>query len=145
MVVLLVCLASIGIAAADGDLGRALSVPVLVAVLAATVLLPVRRRLQRPADRVFFGDRDAPYAAVARLGRLVEGAATAEPVLGSVVTAVASSLRLPYTAVELRVGEEWAPAAACGQPSAEVVSFPLMFEGERWAGRWPASARTARS
>ena len=81
--------------------------PVLVTVLAATVLLPVRERLQRRVDRVFFGDRGAPYTAMARLGRQVEDAAAAEPVLGSAAAAVAASLRLPYVAVELRVGEDW--------------------------------------
>jgi signal transduction histidine kinase len=118
------------IAAAGVPFERGLSVPVVITVLAAAVLLPVRERLQRRVDRVFFGYRDAPYAAMARLGRQLEYAATAEPVLGSVATVVASSLRLPYAAVELRVGDEWLPAAACGQPPAEVVRFPLMFQRE---------------
>jgi signal transduction histidine kinase len=50
---------------------------------------------------------------------------------------VAGSLRLPYVAVELRVGEEWVPAAACGRPLAEmdaVTCFPLTFQREM-AGR----------
>jgi len=135
-----VYLAVVAVAGVPFELRRGLSVPVLVTVLAAAVLLPVRGRLQRRVDRVFFGDRGAPYAAMARLGRQVEDAATAEPVLGSVATVVASSLRLPYAAVELRVGEEWVPAAACGQPPPEVVSFPLTFQRET-VGRLVAGQR----
>jgi hypothetical protein len=46
-------------------------VPVLATVIAAAVVLPVRSRLQRRADQLFFGDRGAPYAAMARLVRQV--------------------------------------------------------------------------
>ncbi len=86
----------LGVAAvADGWLGlsRGLSVPILATATAAAVLLPVRGQLQRWVVRLFSGDRGAPYAAVARLGRRVEEATTAEPVLNSVVTVVAGSLR----------------------------------------------------
>jgi two-component system NarL family sensor kinase len=125
-----VYLVAVTLAGIPFDPGRGLSVPVLVTVLAAAVLLPVLGRLQRRVDRVFFGDRGAPYTAMARLGHQVEDAASAEPVLGSVASVVASSLRLPYAAVELRVGDEWIPAAACGLPLTEVVRFPLTFQRE---------------
>jgi signal transduction histidine kinase len=125
-----VYLAVIAVAGVPFGTGPGLSVPVLATVLAAAVLLPVRGVLQRRVDRVFFGDRGTPYAAMARLGRQVEQVATAEPVLSSVATVVASSLRLPYAAVELRVGDDWVPAAAWGEGTAEIVTFPLMFQRE---------------
>ena len=105
------------VAAAGGLSGDrpGLSAPVLAAVIVAGLLLPVRGRFQRRVDRLFFGDRGAPYAAMARLGRRVEEATTAEPLLSTVVTVVAGSLRLPYAAVELRVGDGWVPAAAWGR------------------------------
>jgi two-component system, NarL family, sensor kinase len=120
-------------AAAAGGLsgeGAGLSVPVLATVIAAAVLLPVRGRLQRRVDQLFFGDRGSPYAAMARMGRQVEEATTAEPVLSSVVAVVAGSLRLPYASVELRVADGWVPSAACGQPPPQVVTFPLTFQRE---------------
>ena len=138
-----VYLAAVAVAGVPFDPDRGMSVPVLVTVLAATVLLPVKERLQHRVDRVFFGDRGAPYAAMARLGRQVEDAAATEPVLGSVAAVVAASLRLPYVAVELRVGEDWVPAAACGRPPAEpaeVECFPLMFQREA-VGRLIAGRR----
>ncbi len=130
------------VAAAGGlsGVGRGLSVPVLATVIAAAVLLPVRGRLQRRVDRLFFGDRGAPYAAMTRLGRQVEEA-TAEPVLISVVTVVAGSLRLPYAAVELRIGDGWVPSAAWGQAPPQVVAFPLTFQRET-VGRLLVGQRT---
>jgi signal transduction histidine kinase len=132
------------VAAAGGlsGAGRGLSVPVLATVLAAAVLLPVRGRLQRRVDRLFFGDRGAPYAAMARLGRQVEEATTAEPVLSSVVTVVADSLRLPYAAVELRIGDGWVPGAAWGQVPSQVITFALTFQREM-VGRLLVGQRTA--
>jgi signal transduction histidine kinase len=140
-----VYLAAVAVAGVPFDPNGGLSVPVLATVLAATALLPVRGRLQRRVDRVFSGDRGAPYAAMARLGRQVEDAAATEPVLGSVAAVVAGSLRLPYVAVELRVGEEWVPAAACGRPPAgpdEAACFPLTFQREM-VGRLIAGPREA--
>ena len=115
---LALAIAATVIAVADGDVFIISLVPgpLAATVIAAAVLLPVRGRLQRRVDQLFFGDRGAPYAAMARLGRQVEEATTAEPVLSSVVTVVAGSLRLPYVAVELRVGDVWVPGAAWGQP-----------------------------
>ena len=132
------------VAAAGGlfGVGPGLSVQVLATVIAAAVLLPVRGGLQRRVDRLFFGDRGAPYAAMARLGRRLEGATTAEPVLSSVVTVVAASLRLPYAAVQLRIGDGWAPTAVWGQAPAEVVAFPLTFQRET-VGRLVVGQRAA--
>src|SRR5262249_28459902 len=105
-------------------------VQVLATVLAGLALWPLRGRVQRGVQRLFFGDRDAPYAAMARLGRQVEEATGAESVLGSVAKTVADSLRLPYAAVELRQGNSWAPAAASGVKPAAIKAFPLVSEGE---------------
>ncbi len=74
------------------------------AVPYAVALWPLRGRVQRGVQRLFFGDRDAPYAAMARLGRQVEEAAGAESVLGSVAKTVADSLRLPYAEAGGRPG-----------------------------------------
>jgi two-component system NarL family sensor kinase len=133
------------VALAGGSFGTisGLDIRVLATVVAAGVLLPVRGRLQRRVDRLFFGDRGSPYTAMARLGRRVEDATTAEPVLSSVVTVVASSLRLPYAAVHLRVRDDWVPSAAWGQPTTELVSFPLTFQRET-VGRLLVGQRTPR-
>ena len=113
------------VAAAGGlsGVGRGFSVPVLATVIAAAVLLPVRGRLQRRVDRLFFGDRGAPYAAMARLGRQVEEATTAEPVLSSVVAVVAAvcGCRTP----------RWSSGSGTGGSPAR--------PGDRPRTRWPPS------
>jgi signal transduction histidine kinase len=137
-----VYLAALAAAGGLSGAGRVLSAPVLATVIAAAVLLPVRGRLQRLVDQLFFGDRGAPYAAMARLVRQVEETTTAEPVLGSVVAVVAGSLRLPYAAVELRVGDGWVPSAAWGGATDEVATFPLIFQRET-VGRLLVGQRAA--
>jgi signal transduction histidine kinase len=109
---------------------RSLAVQVLATVLAAAALWPLRDRVQRGVDRLFYGDRGAPYEALTRLGRRVEEAADAGSALDSVVKTVADSLRLPYAAVELRLGTGWTPAAAYGRPPPEVIAFPLISQRE---------------
>ena len=70
------------------------------------------------------------YEALARLGRRVEMAADTETALNSVVKTIADSLRLPYAALELRLGDGSSPAAAYGEAPAQVVAFPLTSQRE---------------
>ncbi len=109
---------------------RNLIVQVIATAVAAAVLFPLRDRVQRQVNRLFYGDRGAPYDALARLGRRVEEAAGTESALDSVVKTIADSLRLPYAALELRVGDGWRPAAAYGDAPAEVVAFALTSQRE---------------
>jgi two-component system NarL family sensor kinase len=107
-----------------------LGTEVVATVLAVAVLFPLQGSVQRRIDRLFYGDRGAPYEALARLGRRVEEAADTESALNTMVKTIADSLRLPYAALELRLGDEWRPTAAYGQEPAEVVAFPLIFQRE---------------
>jgi two-component system, NarL family, sensor kinase len=110
--------------------GSGLPVQVVATVLAASALWPLHDRVQRRVDRLFYGDRGVPYEALARLGRRVEEAADPETALNSVVKTIADSLRLPYAALELRLGDGWSPAATYGEAPAQVVAFPLNFQRE---------------
>ena len=113
-----------------GVQGRGLVVQVVATVLAASALWPLHDRVQRRVDRLFYGDRGAPYDALARLGRRVEEAADTETALSSVVKTIADSLRLPYAALELRLSDGWSPAAAYGEVPSQVVEFPLSSQRE---------------
>jgi two-component system, NarL family, sensor kinase len=110
--------------------GSGLPVQVIATVLAASALWPLHDRVQRRVDRLFYGDRGVPYEALARLGRRVEEAADTETALQSVVRTIADSLRLPYAALELRLGDGWSPAAAYGEAPVQVVAFALTFQRE---------------
>ena len=109
---------------------RGLAVQVLATVVAAAALWPLRGRVQRRVDRLFYGDRRVPYDALAKLGRRVEEAADTESALDSIVKTISDSLRLPYVAIELRLGDVWRPTAACGEPQSDVVIFPLITQRE---------------
>jgi signal transduction histidine kinase len=113
-----------------GVQGRGLPVQIIATVLAAAALWPLHDRVQRRVDRLFYGDRGVPYEALARLGRRVEEAADPETALNSVVKTIADSLRLPYAALELRLGDGWSPAATYGDAPSQVVAFPLTFQRE---------------
>src|SRR5947209_6732820 len=113
-----------------GVQGRGIAVQIVATVLAASALWPLHDRVQRRVDRLFYGDRGVPYEALARLGRGVEEAADPETALNSVVKTIADSLRLPYAALELRLGDGWSPAATYGEAPTQVVAFPLTFQRE---------------
>ncbi len=113
-----------------GRSGRSMAVQVLATAVGAAALFPLRDRVQRQVDRLFYGDRGVPYEALARLGRRVEESADTESALNSVVKTIADSLRLPYVALELRLADGWRQAAAYGQAPAEVTAFPLISQRE---------------
>ena len=105
----------------------------LVAVLAA----PLRARLQRSVDRLVYGTRGDPYAALADLGRRITG--SPDDLLHEVVRAVAEALRAPYAAVVL--AGDGAPSTSAGRPSGPEVVVPLTLRG-RQAGSLIVAQRT---
>ncbi len=98
--------------------------------LVAVVVQPMRERLQRAVNRLMYGERDDPYAVLARLGQRLEAALAPNAVLVTLVETVAQSLKLPYAAIALGPGDEAAIAAAYGQPATEPERFPLIFQAE---------------
>ncbi|CAN5862373.1 hypothetical protein BH20ACT6_BH20ACT6_11430 [soil metagenome] len=73
----------------------------LGAGLVAVAFAPLRDRVQRGVNRLMYGERDDPYAALTGLGRRLEGALAPEEVLPTIVATVARTLRLPYAAIWL--------------------------------------------
>jgi two-component system, NarL family, sensor kinase len=115
----------------DG-LGRVLAVAVV-----AVGFAPVREVLQRRVGRRILGDRNEPYAALARLSREVgsEGgpAAAPEDVLNGLVLAVAESMRSPYVSLALRAGGVLeAPGEHGKRPAddAQLVTVDLSHAGQ---------------
>ena len=94
----------------------------VVAVAAA----PLRARLQRAVDRLVYGDRGDPYAALTDLGRRLSD--TPGDLLGEVVEAVAHALRCTYAAVVLAGDTE--PTAAVGVPTPDDLSVALAVRGQ---------------
>jgi two-component system NarL family sensor kinase len=94
----------------------------LVAVLIALVFDPVRGRLQRVLDHLFYGQRRDPVRALSHLSERLDADTTT---LDNLLTAVREALQLPYAAFRLRGREVAASGSAAG--TLEVV--PLAASG----------------
>jgi signal transduction histidine kinase len=107
--------------------GRLVS-DLLAGALVAFAALPLRDRLQRSVNRLLYGDRDDPYAAISRLTARLDAVAETGDVLPAVVRTVSESLRLPYVAVEL--GGE-ITATSGHRAGGELQELPLTHQSER--------------
>jgi len=98
----------------------------------AVLFAPLKDRLQRAVNRLMYGERDDPYAVLARLGERLEAALEPDYALLAVVETTAQALRLPYAAVALRGGAEgFTVVAAHGSPpEGEPVRLPLVYGHE---------------
>ena len=75
------------------------------------LLQPLRERLQRSVNRLMYGERDDPYAVLRRLSAQLEVVAASQSVLPTIVETVAEALKLPYVAISLKQGNQFAIAA----------------------------------
>lgn len=75
------------------------------AVVAALCLIPARDRVQRLVNRLMYGDRDEPFAVVARIASHLETSADPEQLLERLLGSIVSSLRLPGARLSLDDGE----------------------------------------
>jgi signal transduction histidine kinase len=106
-----------------------LPVALVMTGVVAVVFQPLRERLQRAVDQLMYGQRNDPYAVLSRLGQRLE-AVVPEAVLESVVETIAQTLKLPYVAIELRHGDDYALAATTGRPVDQPLRLPLSYQGE---------------
>jgi signal transduction histidine kinase len=126
-VIYAVVVAGVGAAVGGGDRSNVFAAVAATAV-AAVVFQPVRRRAQRFADRLIYGDRASPYQLLATFtGRLDE--ASLPEVLPRMATLVAVGTGADRVRIWLRSGTELRSAAAW--PSDEVQPSPVRLdEGE---------------
>ncbi len=98
--------------------------------LVAVLFQPLRARLQSTVNCLFYGERDDPYAVLARLSSRLEATLIPEVVLPTVVQTVAQALGLPYAAIALKHGETFALVASYGHSPYELFTLPLVYYGE---------------
>lgn len=103
--------------------------PALVAAVTALLLAGARHRVQQAVDRLLYGRRSDPLAALASFGDRLAQALDADAVLPAIVDTVRTTLRLPYAAV--RLADEETAAYASGPAPSDTVEFPLAYAGER--------------
>ena len=122
--------------------GGNLAVSLLATGLIAVLFRPLQDRLQSAVNRLTYGERDDPYAALSRLGQRLEATLAPEAVLPTIVETVAQSLKLPYAEISLREGDGFRTAAVYGIPSGEPVALPLVYQKEE-IGRLVLAPRAA--
>jgi signal transduction histidine kinase len=106
-------------------------VSVAATALVAVLFAPLRSWLQQRTDRLLYGDRHDPHAALSRLGRRLEATMQPEAVLPSLVETVAESLRLPYVAVRVDTGQDTAESTVDhGHLVGEPLCLPLVHQGQ---------------
>ena len=131
---LIVCMTSIYVAAialltrlfGQGNEAAVVAATALVAVLFA----PIHQRLRTSISRVLYGQRDDPYAIVARLGERLEETPVSGDVLSGLVATVGDALRLPYVAIELVSADGAETAARRGELVGSPLVLPLTQQGE---------------
>jgi signal transduction histidine kinase len=104
--------------------------PVVATGLIAVGVLPVRTWADAFVRRRFFGNRDAPYEAIAALGARLEDAPVGDEALGLVAQTLREELRVPFVAVELFGADSVVEAAVAGTPGPPVERFPIVHHGE---------------
>jgi signal transduction histidine kinase len=136
----LIALAYVGAAAALG-IAASSRLPVALAVLltmaAAMLFQPVRRRLERLADRWLFGERMTGYQLLSRFGDALEGTVDLEELLPRLAETVRRGLGLTWARVSLWFpgGPSSAAATASGidpgSAATPEMTMPLSHRGDR--------------
>ncbi|CAN5258804.1 hypothetical protein BH20ACT8_BH20ACT8_07300 [soil metagenome] len=101
--------------------------PLVATGVIAVAFAPVRERVQRGVDRLLYGHRSDPYAALARLSRSLESSLPVDAVLPVVAETVATMLKLPYVCF---VVDEGRSVVAHGQLRGEPLRLPMSYRGE---------------
>jgi signal transduction histidine kinase len=99
-------------------------VELLAAGLAALAFAPLRARLQTLVNRVMYGERDDPYAALSRLAARLDATLSPDAVLPAIAGSVTSALRSPYAAIEVTAGDG-PPRVAAARGTLPAGAVPL--------------------
>ncbi|MDQ3240833.1 MAG: histidine kinase [Actinomycetota bacterium] len=99
--------------------------------IVAIGIQPLRQRVQKRVDRMIYGDRNDPYAALARLGDRLQATLVSEAVTESIVETVADALRVSYAAIEFERDGEFELVAAHGSRGNGIgEDIPLVYQGK---------------
>jgi signal transduction histidine kinase len=107
-----------------------LLISLMASGVVAVLFQPLRDRVQRSVNHLLYGERDEPYAVIARLGQRLEGTLAPEAALTTITETVAQALRLPYVAIAIDQAGRCIKAVASGQPVPNPLTLPLVYQGE---------------
>ncbi len=102
----------------------------------AVLFQPARQRLQRAVNRLMYGERDEPYAALSRLGQRLGDTLAADAVAPTIVESIAAALKLPYVALTTQVWNLNSPpgveaSAGLSGPRAQPAKASIPEDGLR--------------
>jgi hypothetical protein len=92
---------------------------ILATGIIAALFAPLRAWIQSGVNRLIYGERDAPYVVLSRLGRLLAGTASPATTLHTLVETVATALKFPYVAIELKNDSDESPAGSGTPPAVD--------------------------
>jgi signal transduction histidine kinase len=92
-------------------------------------------------NRLFYGQRDDPYAVITQLSQRLEGTLAPDAVLSTIVETVAQALKLPYVAILLKKGDTFELAASTGGLVGDPLVLPLVYQKDT-IGHLQLSPRT---
>ncbi|MCZ2111569.1 MAG: histidine kinase [Dehalococcoidia bacterium] len=119
---------------------------VVAAALVALAFQPLHHRLQGAANRLLYGERDNPYAALSGLSHRLALANTSVNVLDEIVGAITNTLKLPYATIRLAGSDR--VEAARGTPAPIALRIPLshagQFLGDLEVAHWPGTSLSPR-
>jgi len=98
--------------------------------IVAVLFQPLREHIQRGVKRRLYGERDEPYTVISRLGRRLDETLAPDAVLSAIAGTVREALKLPYSAIALQQGGVQVVMAAIGEPIADPVRLPLVYQHE---------------
>ena len=114
----------VGVGALVGSTGNA-ALSAIAAAIVALAFQPVRRRAQRVADRLVYGERATPYEVMHEFSERVAGSYGTEDVLPRMATILGEGTGAERAQVWLRVGPQLRSAAAWPEGVARSGSIPL--------------------
>jgi two-component system, NarL family, sensor kinase len=114
------------VATLGGALGRSFGAPLVATVAVAVGVQPLRDRLQRLVSHLLYGEREEPYAALARLGEQLDAVVDRSGLLVGVTDTVVRAMRLRGAAIVVDDGV----VAQVGEVDDSALAVPLAVRGE---------------
>src|SRR6266496_3400473 len=107
-----------------------LFISLLATGVVAMLFQPLREYLQRVVNRLLYGERDNPYAVLARLSQRLEATLAPDAVLPTIVQTVTEALKLPYAVLALNGPAGLTVVAAHGTPADTPLHLLLSYQNE---------------
>lgn len=118
----------------------------IVTAAVAIAFAPLRSMVQSWVNRLMFGQRDDPYAVLAKTGKLLARSGQPETALSQLAETIGEALKLPGVTIELeeRGGfRKWASYGEVDESSSGGAVVPLRHQGHL-VGRLLAASRSHR-